>query len=163
MTLIFWYDRYKPSKLKLEKPELFAFSKSASDSLIYLRLPLIFSTTGAKKILVENCQVNFPDVMTFNPPLAWEAITNRLIPTSHDSRDAPTPFMIQGRQSKQIFAEFQGIGIDILSGNGWYRTQVLIQSNGKKEWKVVCDFDLDLSQVIKPGYFTYRNTTSKPN
>ncbi len=96
----FWWLYARRGVLEAAPPRAYNF-----DVFVELRLPLAFFNTGARALLVSDLRVVIDD-QPERIPLAWITTHSGLRPEADDGFAFATPFAVQGRNTREIIAEF---------------------------------------------------------
>ncbi len=149
----FWWQYDRSGTLEVAQPRAYAFHV-----IVLLRLPLAFFNTGARALLVSDLRVVIDDQRE-RIPLAWNTTHSGLRPEADDGFAFATPFAVQGRNTRDIIAEF---GDDV----GWtpapgsrhtLRLQALVDPSDA--WIDVATFEwwAPPSAELMHSYIAHRN------
>ncbi len=150
----FWWLHARSGALEAARPQVYAFV-----DIVRLRLPLAFFNTGARALLVSDLRVVIGD-QPERMPLLWITTRSVLQPGGADDRFAfATPFAVQGRNTREIIAEF-GDNFDWTPAPGSrheLRLQALVHPS--EAWTDVTTFEwwAPPSAELMHRYMAYRN------
>jgi hypothetical protein len=99
-ALSFWWLHARQGSLEATAPRSYAFLQRPRR----LRLPLVFFNTGAKALIVRDLRLLIQDAPP--EPLRWISTRATLRPGPDDGFAFSTPFSVQGRETKEVIAEF---------------------------------------------------------
>ncbi len=153
----FWWIHAREGKLEVAQPHAYAFASKPR-----LRMPLAFYNTGAKALVVANLRLRVegdPD----RSQLEWITTRAVLRPETDDGFAYATPFAVEGRSTKEVFAEF-GDGLGWSPAPGSYRRLRLdAVIHPSQEWAEVASFDwwAPPPGAVVTAYITHRNEPSE--
>jgi hypothetical protein len=94
----FWWLHARRGKLTAPTPRTYAFVER-----VRLRLPLAIYNTGAAALIVTDLRLLIDDLQE---PLRWITTRAVLRPGSDDGHAFATPFVVQGRSTREVIVEF---------------------------------------------------------
>jgi hypothetical protein len=152
----FWWLNARQGRLKSYAPHSFAAAATQTKTLI--RIPLIFFNTGPKPIIVQNLRLSFPDAGQGGITLPWSATRDRIRPERNDDPRLPSVFVVGGRATEQVFAEFSSPFPGFVPEHREYRVTVECKLGHKGRWIALLDFPIQLGNINSPAnYITYSN------
>ncbi len=149
----FWWLYARSGALEAARPQTYAFAER-----VRLRLPLAFFNTGARALLVSDLRVVIND-QPERMPLAWITTRSVLRPGDKDGFAFATPFAVQGRNAREIIAEFgDDVGWTPAPGSRYaLRLQALVHPS--EAWIDVMTFEWWAPPFaeLMPRYIAHRN------
>jgi hypothetical protein len=152
----FWWLHARTGSLEVAAPRSYAFSDK-----VRLRLPLAFFNTGAKALIVTDLRLGVEDLDY--EPFAWITTRSSLRADEHDSFAFATPFVVPGRGTTHVIAEF--------SARKWSPDEsshhrILLQAriHPSERWDDIITFDwwAPPSEKTMGAYITYANAAEQP-
>lgn len=131
----FWWLHARKGKLEVARPHAYAFA-----SKVRLRLPLAFYNTGAKALIVANLRVQVEDDPS-RSQLAWITTRATLRPEEDDGLAYATPFAVEGRSAREVFAEFGDAFGWSPSAGSYRRLRLEAVIHPDHEWVELAAFD----------------------
>lgn len=128
----FWWLNARRGSIQAATPQSYAFVEG-----FRLRLPLAFFNDGAIPLLVTDLRISISDVGHF----PWQTTRSTLRPSSDDKHAFATPFSVQGRNTRELIAEFGDNHSWLPTPSSKHELRLEAKVHPKNSWEEVLIFD----------------------
>jgi hypothetical protein len=147
----FWWLHWRKGKISVGEPRTFSAASQTGSPRLIVELPLVFSNDGAAPRTIQNLEIELSQ-LGFRTLLRFNNTRDELL---GEHRWA-TQFAVPGRSSVPMVCAFQGPGnlFPLLEGTCGCKLRALLDRS--KEWELLGDFTLNVTQEIERGIHSGR-------